>query len=686
MRGGNWPKSLAWLCAALLPTGHAWAEEHVGVVPRAQLMAAVRDSVRAQLSEQEPQMFADLPLYDLDITLDDDLTGYALRETLELTNTTAKPLADLVLRLFSNSGPNQPAPISVAAVSCGEQTCSFTQPRASVLQIKPPAPIAPGARLSVTVQLKGKLRVIASGQTDMMTQGLESFSSMLSGEQTSDYGLLSYGDDIASFAHFYAVVAQRNARGWVTDEQKPFGDIGAGGLSFVRAAIHAPHAVTIASSGLMREQLAPGLSNTRTIKVDAPLVRDFAFSASRAFTQRSRQVGDVTVRAFYLPKDAEGGARVLDTAAHALEIFERRFGPYPYPELSVVEGALVGGAGGCEFSGFVTIASMLYRPLPMDPSVLAMMGDGVAGSPLEFTTAHEVAHQYWYGLVGSDARAHPFVDESLTQWSARLYFEERFGEARGKREADAQIAMNYRMMRMLGHADAAVDRPVDAYDSSLTYGGLVYGKGAYLYPALRTLLGDAAYFDALRGYARQYRFREAPPTALFERMAATSGGHAAKVKALVQHWLHERHGDRDLGTPRTHDNHDSHDAHGTGSAGHAQSNGSFDIQQLSGMLQGMMGGGGPVDAQQLQGMVQGMLGSSGGRAADVKQLQGLLKDMLGGDGDAVRSLSTMLDGLGGSTTPRADDTHAPTQGRGELKEMPSELRELTGEDTSQRGL
>jgi hypothetical protein len=170
---------------------------------------------------------------------------------------------------------------------------------------------------------------------------------------------------------------------------------------------------------------------------------------------------------------------------------------------------------------------------------------GPLASALEFTTAHEVAHQYWYGLVGSDARAHPFQDEALTQWSAALYFERRYGPERAVRELDGQVGMNYRLMRMLGQPDGAVDRSADAFESPLAYAGLVYGKAAFLYPALRRLVGDGVFFNALRSYVLRHRFRTADKYALFDIVAELSG-RSGKVRALVQRWLVQAYGDRDL--------------------------------------------------------------------------------------------------------------------------------------------
>jgi hypothetical protein len=392
--------------------------------------------------------------------------------------------------------------------------------------------------------------------------------------------------------------------------------------------------VRIASSGVISERLSASDARLRSVDIAASLVRDFALLASREFVTRAKQVGDVTVRSHFLARDAVSGEQVLDAAAHALAIFQKRFGPYPYSDLDVVEAALVGGAGGAEFSGLVTVASMLYRPLPVDKAWLGMLG-GTLGSALEFTTAHEVAHQWWYGLVGSDARQHPAADESLTQWSAQLYFEDRYGSERAQREGDAQVRMNYRMMRALGEADGAVDRPVDAFPSALAYAGLVYGKGAYGYAALRKRVGDAAYFRALREYARRYRFQLAPATGFVDILAEGSP-RASEIRALAQHWLQQTHGDRDLGNPGL---------QGLfATQGDGKNAASPDLAALESLL---------------PGLVAGSAAGSGKGGPTTDEIQKLLDSLKQGSGDLPSDLQGLMGGLLDQVDPAADPAPQP---------------------------
>jgi hypothetical protein len=344
------------------------------------------------------------------------------------------------------------------------------------------------------------------------------------------------------------------------DDEGSLGDLGTDAMSHVRARIVVPAGMQVAATGIELAS-APvrdpaGRAPRREVTIGAALVRDFAVLVSGELVTAERDVGGVRVRSWFLARERAAGERVLDVAASALAIFVRRFGPYPYPELDVVEAPLVGGAGGIEFSGLVTVASMFYRPSGM--GALAPMLGGAGSSPsatsgsggledgmLEFVTAHEVAHQWWHGIVGSDSRRHPWVDESLAQYSAMLYLEDRYGTTRAQEEGERHVEMNFHAMRMMGQPDAAVDRPTSAFGAPVTYAGLVYGKGPYLYPAIRAAIGDDAFFAGLRGYVERYRYRIAPGRGPIESLA--TGAHASRVRALARHWLDETHGDADLG-------------------------------------------------------------------------------------------------------------------------------------------
>lgn len=534
----------------------------------APLLVSLRPSARTGLeSTVGVAHLEDLPLYDLSISLDPKARTFVLEEEIFFTNRESTPLDEIVLRLYANStegGTSTKTPlVKLQKGSCAITSCTVSEESASTLSVKPASPVAAGARIEVRLSMKGTLDLIDDDRTNLFAQGIESLS-LLGGAEGGDYGLLAQGDGISSMANFYAVLARRRDGKWERADSSSVGDLGSDEMSHVRAHVDVPENFHVTTSGVtVAEKTSSG---RRLVDVDAALVRDFAVISSADLVVATGKVGDVEVRAHYLDTkdhpEAAAGKKVLDVAMAALDDYEKRFGAYPYADLDVVEAPLVGGAGGVEFAGLVTVASMFYRPALPTSGLGGMLGmllpksgaggggspiDSMMGSMLEFVTAHEVAHQFWHGLVGSDSRRHPYLDEGLAQYSAITYLDDRYGEERASKDGTLNVAMNYQTMRMLGKTDGAVDQPADAFGGTMRYAGLVYGKGPYVWRAIRRELGEEKFFQGIRRYVEKNRLRVAPPRALVDELASVDPALDARVHAIAVRWLDEAHGDEDIG-------------------------------------------------------------------------------------------------------------------------------------------
>lgn len=542
------------------------------------LLTHIRPSQRASLASDlgVPTVEA-LPTYDLHLSVDAQLRGFGLRESVVFTNTETEAMRDVAMRIFVNASVSQgqSPPVRFLEGRCLEgAACTMTQPEPSVVMVRLAQPLAPGASLHIELDLQGVMAEIDESRLSMMAQSMEGLASLEGGSTSThgDYGLVAHGAQIGSIASFYPVLARRSRGRWITSDGGTMGDLSTDAPHHVRARIVVPEHFRISASGaevsVANVNDPAGAPRRKEVTIHAAAVREFAVLVSPVFEEASCDVNGVRVRSFYLPEDRAAGHHVRDVACASLGVFERRFGQYPYTELDIVEAPLVGGAGGVEFSGLVTVAMMFYRPasaggggmggLAQALSLGAGSGssaqgaapaggvDQMAVSMREFVTAHEVAHQWWHGLVGSDSRAHPWVDESLAQYSAMIYMQEQYGDARAFEEGERQVAMNYRMMRVQGEADALVDRPASAFTTPMSYAGLVYGKGPFFYRAVRRLIGDEAFYGGLSSYVRAFRFREAQPEDVVDHLARASR-HEAGVRALADRWLRQAHGDEDLG-------------------------------------------------------------------------------------------------------------------------------------------
>jgi Peptidase family M1 domain len=541
--------------ASVAPTADGWYDA-------SPLLVSLRAGERIDTAKRAGLVSLEsIPLYDLKVSIDPNAGTFDLDEQAYLTNQHDESLRTLVFRIHGNpntAGTRAATRIRLLRGACQGRPCEMQQGPPSVITVVFEDPLPAKARVRVHFELTGVLERIDPAETGFFAQSLAGIMSMGGQQKDATYGLMSVCDGFVSMASFFPILARRDNGGWERPEKEAIGDFGSDDLANVRAQIDVPPVARIASPGtVLRSVLIPGAGEgpRRRFDVAAALVRDFSLFVSEKVEVVERRVGDVTVRSTFLEGNREVGQRVADVTESSLGIFERRFGPYPYAELDVVEAPLTGGAGGVEFSGLISVASMLYRPFRKDDplaALLGMLGGDLSDSPavgmlddtLEFTTAHEVAHQWWHGLVGSDSRAHPFVDESLSQYSTLLYLEDRYGKKSAEKAAETQVRMNYLGMRLMGQPDGAVDRPASSF-APVAYAGLVYGKGPYFYRDARKVMGDTAFFAALRDYADQNRFRTAPPRGPLPFLAR--GAHAKAVGALARRWLDEAHGDKDLG-------------------------------------------------------------------------------------------------------------------------------------------
>ena len=336
-----------------------------------------------------------VPRYELQVAVAEDLQQVSVRQVLTYTNVSVAKAPDqsLWLRVFANEGSR--VLVKMGAIACRPIACETVSDGKSLIVLRLARPLPVGEALTVEASFSTRLEQLAAERTTTMGQLGDSMAA-LSGQGSGDYGLLAMGDGIASLAHFYLEVARKRNGQWVGPESSAIGDKGTDELRHIHARVELPTGVSLVATGEERRVSAT------TFEVLAPAVRDFTLLMSRDFVRLEQPMGQVLVSSTGLARDREALREVLDTAAHALSVFEAEFGPYPYTQLDLVQAPVIGGAGGVEFSGLATVASALYNDSdPMGQLATMLGGDQMPSRKRvrEMVVAHEVAHQYWHGLV-----------------------------------------------------------------------------------------------------------------------------------------------------------------------------------------------------------------------------------------------------------------------------------------------
>jgi aminopeptidase N len=148
---------------------------------------------------------------------------------------------------------------------------------------------------------------------------------------------------------------------------------------------------------------------------------------------------------------------------------------------------------------------------------------GIPNDWLTLITAHEVAHQWWYALVGSDQGRTPYLDEALATYSELLFIDRYYPD-----QHDWWWGLRVDMYAPAGF----VDTPVYDFYSPRSYIDAVYLRGAQMMDALRDILGDEVFFEWLRAYADALRHEIAAPADLWGTLPPDAYAATAAVRSL----------------------------------------------------------------------------------------------------------------------------------------------------------
>jgi aminopeptidase N len=339
-------------------------------------------------------------------------------------------------------------------------------------------------------------------------------------EGGSNYGVFATVDDVLALAHFYPQVAVYADEGWDIGFPAPNADVTHADASFYLVRVNIPADQIVVASGIKVDSQTTG--NEQALTFAAGPARDFYLASSDRYEVTSQTVGETTINSYGFPEFAERNEQVLGYASDAMEIFNDRFGPYPYTEFDVAPTPNL--ALGVEYPGVAVVTSRLYDP-----------GAELSGTPsgffIESTVAHEVGHQWFYNAVGNDQVDEPWIDESLTQYATYLYHVDQYGERNA--EGFRQSFLN--RWDRVAQEEIPIGMPAGNYDG-LEYSAIVYGRGPLFFEALAEEMGQEVFAAFLRDYYQQNKWGLVDGEALKTLAEAHCG---CDLTALFEEWVGE---------------------------------------------------------------------------------------------------------------------------------------------------
>lgn len=489
--------------------------------------------------------------YTINVTLDDVKHELTANETIEYTNNSPDELTFIWMHLWPNAYKSNNTALGKQLLGNGETKfyyateeqrgyidqldfkvdgqpakMEFDPNNIDIAKIYLNTPLRPGGKITITTPFHVKLplgefsRLGHIGQQYQITQwypkpavydrnGWNQMPYLDQGEFYSEFGTF---DVYITLPKNYVV----GATGDLVDGEKE--------TKWLNQKVKATEAIV--SFDKQENSFPASDAETKTLHYHQENVHDFAWFADKRYHVLKGEVEvphtkrKVTTWVMFTNQYADLWKKSITYMNDAIYYYSLWNGDYPYNHATAVDGALSAG-GGMEY-----------------PNVTVIGGVGNDFS-LETVIMHEVGHNWFYGILGSNERVHPWMDEGLNSFNENRYIETKYpdltligsfmepGSAIEKKlhlekyKHKAQYELIY-----LVSARRNEDQPIELHAAeytSLNYGGIVYSKTAIVFDYLMAYLGEKKMDELMQRYFDTWKFRHPQPEDLRAILERGSG-------------------------------------------------------------------------------------------------------------------------------------------------------------------
>ncbi len=262
----------------------------------------------------------------------------------------------------------------------------------------------------------------------------------------------------------------------------------------------------------------------KTLHYHQENVHDFAWFADKRYYVLKGEVelphskNKVTTWAMFTNNEAKLWAKSIEYLNDATYYYSLWNGDYPYKHVTAVDGSISAG-GGMEYPNITVI------------------GESYSAFSLEQVIVHEVGHNWFYGILGSNERQHAWMDEGLNTFTENRYTETKYPEMdlggiglpKGIMAKSGLNVYGPRGMYDLGYllnARRNYDQPIETASQDFTptnYGAIVYGKTGIGMDYMLAYLGDTLFNKCMHAYFDKWKFKHPQPDDLRDVFQSVTG-------------------------------------------------------------------------------------------------------------------------------------------------------------------
>ncbi|NLM12203.1 MAG: M1 family metallopeptidase [Epulopiscium sp.] len=439
--------------------------------------------------------------YNIDLKVNPKEKTFTGIEKIQYTNQTGKPLDLIYLNLYLNafkdntfikqylSGlENKILPkdfiegfIDIHSVLVNNEEATFNQSD-TLLEVSLKNTVEVKECIEITIQFEGKVPAIAHR--------------------------IGSNDHALWMGNFLPVVAVHDKDGWNKYPYYPVGDPFFTDIANYTVKVTTPKDYVVIATG-NEEEIEKDVE--KITKINAQMVRDFALVISNQFESLSLETKDGVSINLYHTKKLFDGEKILRAAERALEYYSKRLGSYPYAELDIVEGEL-------------------YVPSSMGYSTLILVDSKkLQDASVVLDVAHEIGHQWFYNIIGSNQVKEPWLDEAMvTYLQKNLFLLEEDIEGIMDRQRDRLIKAMAPMREVSLFSD------LSTFSSWEAYYNIHYLRGQLMIHALKQKMGSEAFDKFLKAYYEKYAFRIADTQGFIEIAEEIYG---SSLSVFFEQWM-----------------------------------------------------------------------------------------------------------------------------------------------------
>ncbi|MBN1340302.1 MAG: M1 family metallopeptidase, partial [Bacteroidales bacterium] len=257
----------------------------------------------------------------------------------------------------------------------------------------------------------------------------------------------------------------------------------------------------------------PSNPERKTLRFKEENIHDFAWFADKRFHIMKGEVKlphsgrAVTTWAYFLNNEAHLWERSIEYINDAIYYYSLWYGDYPYDNCTAVHSSGSSGGG-------------------MEYPQITLIGNSSTAMSLEMVIMHEVGHNWFYGLLGSNEREHPWMDEGVNTFSEIRYFNTKYPDNRlykmlSEKENPGRILgieeLKYHNMHRIYYlinARSGNDQPASLRSEDYTrgnYAGVVYSKAGISMYYLMLALGEEKFNKCMQAYFEKWKYRHPYP-------------------------------------------------------------------------------------------------------------------------------------------------------------------------------